>query len=324
MAKRKKYEYYLVTETDIERSFLVDSTELFTFEELIKKGVEFYTEIPDINFESYSTKKNSKSILKFKSLTDLINSYLFNYKLDLNDYEEEDRYQIIGDRFEALCWMETILRRNLKTNLFSVVSPEDVQNCFELQREKHSKIEEENQENEDKIEALANCVVDFTDMMDGLIEKETASVIAYSQKSGFYEFCIVKENSKTHKSHLKVDFLKDIKPNKNGFIYENEYDKFCDFMMYNLLHDEPVSITIRSFLSDINKKKKKDEYIMKKLYGFAVFLDNEEFVISNIPAQQLLENHTTNRKTGEKYPPEKDVIYCSLEKDDIICGFELI
>lgn len=75
-------------------------------------------------------------------------------------------------------------------------------------------------------------------------------------------------------------------------------------------------------MTKYNEKTK--EFPIRKVYAFGLFLNNKNLEVVQLTADEVLKSYTIDSETGKKIEPDKKTIYCGIEKDDIICGFNLI
>jgi len=179
---------------------------------------------------------------------------------------------------------------------------------------------------EEKLKLYDKDVTKFTDTLEGLIEKDLGR-LNIAGAEGVYDVCIIREKSKRFKTCVKKKHCELIKAEGRKFAYENKYENLKKFIIFNLVYRENIlGVSFRTTISDVDfeDKLKEGEKVIQKSYGFYLALNNGKFIAENIKAKDLLKACTKNSRTGEELEPEENVIYCGLEKEDYICGFDLV
>lgn len=97
----------------------------------------------------------------------------------------------------------------------------------------------------------------------------------------------------------------------SGLLYRDGYETLIEYFQENVKSGF-VGVSIRV---DLGNK-------FYKIYSMILnFQDNS---MKLLPSKSVLKAHTKNTFTGEDIEPEKNAIYCGEDKDDVICGFNLI
>lgn len=301
--------------------------------ELKEENIQFCCDHPDGKFgSSYCDNVKHSEVLVFEKLLDLINFYLFPIERDENGneipYNEEENItpiEAVDNRLQNLLNNVLVLRRN-KDNLFSVVDNFSIQNCFEQMKEN---LINDNYNAFDDIddEALASfdeMFTKFTNKIESLVENGEGHFIISSGDLETFMFPIFKENSNIYKE-LKKEKENDLKiaPKHNDFIYGLEYDGFREYTLLCLLRNFAIGL---AFSTNVTKgDESSDVKPIKKVYGFNILLNFDgSFEYFQLDSKELLDCYTVDAITREPLPPEKNTIYCGIEKDDIICGFDLL
>jgi hypothetical protein len=298
---RKKFKYYLATnEQSVIEIEDLENSEKYSYKELKKLGIQFYCEIPDINGSgSYCDDINYYEVLTYNKLSELIEDYLYSFDIE----NMENFNSIAGERINNLIFETIILKQDLEIKSpkkYSIVESSIVANCLnQIMGTEAREIDNIN------IINFEEKYLEFTKKVESLIEKDFAHLSAASDVT--YDFVISKKQ--------KNDII--------TFEYENGYDEFKKFIKQTLLFNKVVGCTLSTNLSKYNKQINKSP--IKKVYGFILYLNNnDEFEIKQSTSKEVLDSYTINSATNEKIEPDKETIYCGEEKNDIICGFDLI
>ena len=336
-----KHEYYLATLDntiyDSTADFLEDIGDLKDIDRKYMKeiGICFYTDIPGADFSSAYCDTISRDVLSFKKLSELIDNYIYCYDDEIEQYLNDDdddeideeylekTIEKIKGRYENLLNEELVVRRNLKTNKYSFVSTHDLEKCIQ-DIHNNEMICDEQTVNFELDKSEFDKIDNFIETIESLIEKDYAFITAYNSNEESYIINIFKENSYFHKNaSTETEFTED--DFHNGFVFENGYENFKKFLLGSCLMFNVVSISIRVNVTNIEDVKDSDfSNFYQKVYGFGLMSNGEQIELNNLSAKDLLETYTINSETGKPIEPEKNVIYCSLDKNDYICGFDLL
>lgn len=330
-----KNKYYLGliennTSSPYEIDDILDNTDNFknlTHEQLQNLCIQFHCEIPNLDGHSstYSDSIYDKDVLKFKSLSELIDEYLYNFKFDPDDYsdDEEDKME---DRFEKLLTDFIIIKEHTSLNKFSIVDDSTIINCYHQLMEN---IENELAYNSEQY-VLDIDEAGFNKMLDNLmvkienfIEFEHCQVSVIVDLNTYYMFSVIKANSPTHLELLKtVDeegLLPD--PNSRGFVYDCNFNDLRQFMVHNLRLGKPLSCTVSTVLAPSSETDPKKVFL--KAYGFWIGFHEDGIYFQQLSAKDVSSGNPYNPQTGEVINSKRNIIYCGYDSNDIVCGFDL-
>ena len=308
--------------------------EKFDYEDLQNLELVYLTEIPDVHNSSYCDNINSKEVLKYDKLLDLINDYIFGGEDDDEDdegetndiddsddeWDEDDELEdkrldkLLGDIPEY-----HILRYNTKTKKYSIVTQEQIDNCIESGIPTNNAFEKKTTEiNLQNFEEVFSI---FIDKIESLTGEFGSMITACADEEGrVYNFVIMKDKSQAYKDYIKNARLAYKKPTKSGFIYECGFENFKNFVLFNLTFGRNIGCTFRVFLSGFEAGK----IPLKKIYGFSMLPMKSGLEIEQLEAKEILSCYSFDSKTKEILPPSKDLIYCGEKQEDFICGFDLM
>lgn len=339
-----KFKYYLSTinivgedRSDIILNIKEKITELknVDLKVFIDYDVIFNSEIPDINGGSMCIDNiNDNRILKYPNLSTLIEDFVFGYDefIDDDEVEEEikenpfDVDEEINGRIDLLLTQFLILRKNIKSNKYSIVSDSEIINCFNKYQENIMEMSlPENIEFEESDE-FSQEFENLIKEIESLIEKDFGRLTVTSGISNdIYEFAVFKKDGELHNKMIKekIKFNEDI--HNDIFMFEIDLNELKKLMQYTLNNNTGIGIILRTPISDVSvfDDKNKNKPLMK-LYGVGVYNHNDKFTLNKFNANELLKACTINARTGEPITPEKNVIYCGFEDGDVICGFDLV
>lgn len=329
-----KNKYYLGlidrnTPSPYEIDDILDNTSEFknlTHEQLQNLLIQFHCEIPSLDgVSTYSDSIYDKNVLNFKSLSSLIDEYLYNIDFDFNDYEEDDEDKI-EERFEKLLTDFIIIKENVNLGRFSVVDDSTIINCY---KQLMDNIDNELAYNSEQY-VLNIDKTGFDKMLDNLmikienyIEFEHCQVSMIVDNSNYYMFSIVKANSPTHLEMLKTVDEEGLvpDPNSRGFVYDCNYYDFKDFVEHNLKLGKPLSCTASTILAPSSETDFKKVFL--KAYGFWIGFHEDGIHVQQLTAKDVSTGNPYNPQTGEIINSKRNIIYCGFEKDDIVMGFDL-
>jgi hypothetical protein len=291
----------------------------------------FNCEIPDIEGGSMCVENiNENRVLTYHNLSSLIEDFVFGYD-DYFDEEEdldEDPFDVddeINIRFDLLLNYFIVLRKNIKTNKYSIVSESEVINCFNKYQENIMESALPANIEFEESEEFSTDFDNFIKEIENLVEKDFGRLTVTSGVGEVYEFALFRKNGELHNTMLekKIEFSENV--HNDNFLFEIDLNNFKKFAQHSFATNSGVGIILRTPISEgsVFDNKNKDKLLVK-LYGFGIYLVNDKLTVNRFKANDLLKACTVNAETGEPIQAEKNVIYCGAEKDDVICGFDLV
>ncbi len=316
--------YYIANRSDEDIDFgYIDLLKDVDIDTLTGMGVTFNCVYPLTDgFLHYSDTITDREVIFERSLSSLLINWLNLY---YDEFEEDELDEFDEDEdfsFEDLISNFIIIRFNKKTKKYSIVKESVIDNClFQIYE---NEIEANIMDSLlllDEVNNLNSAFDDFVEKIESLVEKQSCHIFI-STNGGVCDFIITKRDSYMHKNLLKHNILPDKEiDSKRDFIYEYGFENFRAYFNYYLAKENRLAVSLSVYL--FNEDEKPDRRLFKK-YGFFAEVFGEELKIDQLSASEILECYTTNALTGEKIEPDKNALYCGVEKDDIILGFDLV
>lgn len=342
-----KNEYYICSIDNLEISdnqFEKLFNEEITYKELLNLELQFLIVLPDTDDDicDYNTDINENT-LKYNKLSDLIDDFKYNF---YEDSDEIDIDEIAFARFDLLLDSYIVVKRNKKTNKYIFVKDDDLIACHETMLkndlfDKNNIISNVNEDEHDEMRLskindkgeIKNNNIDevsvrnFTDIVEKYLEHDWNHVLLVTECGNCYEVCIMKYKGKMfdilkdNKDDDEIDISNEI-PSKLNYVYENGYNNLIGFIKRQLLSHSALGV---SFKTHVTKENKINENALIKVFSGVIFVDNNsKLCFEQANAKDVFDSYTTNAKTGEKIKPDKNIIYCGKDKDDFICGFDMV
>lgn len=177
---------------------------------------------------------------------------------------------------------------------------------------------------------LAGVVDTRFDEVAGVIEGliDDVAYLNISSLKSKCDVCIVRAGGISHRKVIDNGYDYPASFGRNGFFYNDSIRNIKRWLSYNLSLDNIVGISVHAPISngeDIHEKHKNKERVFNKIYGLIITLDADgESKVNYLKPAELIDK-TINIKTGKHMPPDPTNIYSNpLDKDDFICGFDLV
>lgn len=316
----------------------IDYVKNVDIERFTSQGIQFVCEIPSESGSlSYCDDIKSKRVLKYDTLVDLIDDYIFGFEPSEfteddeiendveNEFNPEDRLYDFFEEGEFI-----VIKQNIKTKKYSLVSRDTIENCFNqlidkienqvMNDIKKHKFDESNYILDIDMDGFYGLFDNFLDFICGQIEQDSCQVTISADANNYYLFSMIKEGSKLHKEI--VENGDDINAaNKNGYIFDGDYDDCTAFVLHNLKQGIPLGCAVTTIVTDYDVED--ESKIFTKCYGYVIGFKENEVVINQIPAKEVAKGNTFNAESGKELESRRNIIYCGYKKDDIICGFDL-
>lgn len=328
MAKNNKY--YLIlpdNETHDYDDFMnnIDEYQNMTFETLNSLKLRYYCQIPDaFGCGGLSDDIKSNDVIRYNKLSLLMNDYLykFEYKTYLEQHPNEDYDDVLESREVSFIYDILVLRHNLSKDIYSFVKISELEQCIEsnIKTQPYDSIINNKTISSQEFD---NFFEIFIDKILSLIEEDFCMLFLSTLKNGVNEtssLCIMKENGNSHKDFKKQGLLKNEKAYK-GFVFENSYENFKNYMMFNLMFKRPFGCSLNS---NITKDHKPGIIYLRKTYGFYIGINGDKIFLEQLHSKEVLESSRPSNKPDKSMPMDKYTIYCGKEKDDFICGFDIV
>ena len=332
---KKKFKYYLcVPNTYCESLYSYDDL----YENIVKytnitmeefqKLFNFCCDFPDIKdgCDSYSTELTD-SVLEYNKLSQLIEDYIFCDKLKSDDAELDLDYII--SRFAELQCCSVVVKLDKKTKLLSFVPESDLNSCFEkiIKTETKSMVgdmlminsltpQERDIVNNFDFEDFEIKFKTFISKIESLIVQDYGLLTNSSVDNSFWCFCIMKENGVLHDKLKNIDTFIHNTIN-NGFVYECGYNRYKQYILFHIMTGKVVGCSLNVAITETKET-------FNKVYGFAMVNRSNKILIVQSNAKVVMDAYTTNPKTNQPIPADKNVIFCGEDADDVICGFDLV
>lgn len=296
--------------------------ESYTLKDLYTFGIQFLSDIPDIDNSVSFTDKLTKKSLKYNKLGELIEDFIFC--IDEDDFTEllvESDEDPVTSRFELLLYDDYIVfKQNIKTKMFEMVDENTLINTHNNIFQKPSNIIESCD-----YSGILNFDDDFNEFISSLESKIDSTLATLSlsfDKSNYdfssYDIYIMKKDSIIHNKLLNDQIDVDLNCDDNGFVYENTFLKL-KFLIYNLILEyNIIGVAFSVPTSELFIDDKISESVFFKKYAYIIGNKDDNLSYIQMTADDVYEAYTMGSK------PNKYDIFCGAEKNDIICGFDKI
>ena len=285
-----KYKYFLIN-----KNVPFGIKESITTDNLLSRNPKFFS------FNGKFSKKFEMAA-EYQKLSDV---------MELNSlFSEEEIHKFFTKK--------KLVRMNKKTGEWSLPRQNEISACInkyvDIGIELFQEFLNENNEMDIDLDYLHKKCNNFLDKIESLIENEDCLIYSFSENKS-YDFFIMENNCKMHIDLKKEGLLKKPKL-RNNLVYECGYDNFINFLKYNLVSGNLISISLTC--------KAKDG-IFKKIYCFSMFvnMDLEVEVVQSTSSEVFNIFTSLDNEDGKNILPEKDYLYCG-DGDDIICGFDYL
>jgi hypothetical protein len=157
-----------------------------------------------------------------------------------------------------------------------------------------------------KMELSSRSEIDeFLDKVESNIENSAHLVMSID-----YDGMIIKKNSSDHKKY--EDDL-EYADERNGFIYEHGIFTTKIHIARILLDNGIIGFSLSERVGEYYKK-----------FGFIMIYNEGVINMSQLSARDVLESYSSIDGVEIDMSYNKNFIFCGPDKDDVICGFDLI
>lgn len=283
----------------------------------------------------------SKDVLKYNTLSELLNDFIFEFDYDdaseeefendESDSEDEEIEFNADDRvdhfFEGGNFV--IVKQNIKSKKYSIVDRDTIFNCYDQLMDKlEGELNFEESETFDKSKYVVdfdqkeiNMMIDkFQVQLEKLIEQDSCQVSISANGDDYYLFSIIKKDSKLEKEIIETGEILE-EANSRGFIFDGTYKEYVGYILHKLKQGIPLGCAITTVITDYDIKD--ESKIFTKCYGYVIGFKENQVVINQLPAKEVAKGYTFNADSGLKLESRRNIIYCGFKKDDIVCGFDL-
>lgn len=311
----------------------IDYVKNVDIERFTSQGIQFVCDIPSEDGSLvYSDTITSKDVLKYDTLVDLLDDFIFSFEPNEIDEDDEDEEFNPEDRINMFFEEENfiVIKQNQKTRKYSLVSRDTIVNCFnqlmdKLENEVENSIREYKHDESKYIleidrNGLDKLMDNFHETLEKHIEQDSCQVTVSANNDDYYLFSIIKKDSKLEKEIVESGEILE-KENSRGFIFDGTYKDYLSYVLHNLKQGIPLGCAVTTVVTDYDVKDQSK--IFTKCYGYIIGFKDNEVIINQLPAKEVAKGNSFSLESGKELESRRNIIYCGFKEDDIVCGFDI-